>query len=70
MISNENNFATIHRQLLNKPTISKYQIASPIKKTININSKDEVNNPLIKARLGKESKWITNLIIIHYIHEK
>ncbi len=69
MISNENNFATINHQLLSKPTISKYQIASQIEKTINLNFKDELDNPLIKVRLDKESKWITNLII-HYMHEK
>ncbi len=38
-------------------------------KTIDINSKEEVNGPLVKARLKKESKCTTNLII-HYRHQR
>ncbi len=34
LINNENGFDTIRRQLLNKPTIPEYEIASRIAKTI------------------------------------
>ncbi len=38
-------------------------------KTIDINSKEKVNDPLVKARLNKELKCTTNLII-HHRHER
>jgi hypothetical protein len=69
MISSENDFYFIRRTLLNKPTISQYQIASRIAKTINVDCQEEVDDPLVKARLGKQNKYDTNLII-HYTHEK
>jgi hypothetical protein len=65
----KNDFATIHRQLLRKPTISEHQIASRIAKTIDNDNKDTVDNLLVKTRLDKESKCI-NSLITHYIHEK
>jgi hypothetical protein len=49
MISTENDFALIHYQLLNKSTIPEYQIAKRIAKTIDVNNKEEVNNPLVKS---------------------
>ena len=69
MITNENDFAFIRRSILNKPTIPEYQIASRIAKSVNVNSEEKVDNPLVKARLGKQMKFDTNLII-HYTHEK
>jgi hypothetical protein len=54
---------------LNQPTISEHQIASRIAKTIYNDNKDTVDNPLVKTKLDKVSKWINNLII-HYTHEK
>ena len=69
MINTENDYAFIRRSLLNKPTIPEYQIASRIAKTIHVDGKAEVDNPLVKARLGKQSKFDTNLII-HYTYEK
>ncbi len=55
-------------QLINNPTIPEHQIVSRIEKIIDHNSKDEADNRLMKAKICKESKWITNLII-HDIHE-
>src|SRR5690349_6337388 len=69
MINSENDFGFIRRSLLNKPTIPEYQIAKRIAKTIDVNSKEEVQDPLVKARLGIQSKFDTNFII-HYTHEK
>jgi hypothetical protein len=69
MITSENDFTFMRRILINKPTIPEYQIASRIAKTINADAKEEVDNPLVKARLGKQTKFDTNLII-HYTHEK
>jgi hypothetical protein len=69
MITNETDFAFIRRSILNKPTIPEYQIASRIAKTINIESVEDVDNPLVKARIGKQTKFDTN-VIIHYTHEK
>ncbi len=65
----ESGFHYIRCILLNKPTISEYQIASRIAKTINIDSEEEVDNLLVKARLRKQAKFDNNLII-HYTHEK
>ena len=69
MINNENDFVTMRHHLMNQPTVPDYQIASRLAKTIDVNSKEEVNDPLIKARLNKNSKWISSLII-HYTHER
>ena len=69
MTNNENDFVTMRHPLMNQPTVPQYQIASRLAKTIDVNSKEEVNDPLIKARLNKNLKWISNLII-HYTHER
>jgi hypothetical protein len=69
MLTNENDFAFIRHSILNKPTIPEYQIASRIAKATNVNSEEKVDNPLVKARLRKQTKFDTNLII-HYTHEK
>jgi len=41
MITSENDFSFIRHQLLNKPTIPEYQIASQIAKTIDVHSKEQ-----------------------------
>jgi hypothetical protein len=69
LIHNENDFQFIRDYLLNKPTITEYQIASRIAKTIDLNNKDIVDDLLVKTRLGKNMKWINNLII-HCTHEQ
>jgi hypothetical protein len=68
-INNENDFIFIRGYLLNKPTITVHQIASRIVKTFDLHSRDTVDDPLVKTRLDKNSKWINNLII-YYTHEK
>jgi hypothetical protein len=55
--------------LLSKPTILEYQMVSRIATTVDLNSTDEVNSSLVKARLAKQTKFDKNLII-HYTHEK
>ena len=62
-------FVKIRHELLYKPTVPEYQMASQLAKTIDINSKEEVNDPLVRIRLDKVSKWTTNLIV-HYTHER
>jgi len=69
LIDNENDFATIRRRLLNKPTIAEYQIGSRIAMADDKPHNDTVCNPLAQTRANKESKWLKNLII-HYTHEK
>jgi len=69
LIDNENDFATIRRRLLNKPTIAEYQIGSRIAMADDKTHNDTVRNPLAQTRADKESKWLKNLII-HYTHEK
>ena len=69
MITNENDFNFIRDILLNKPTIPEYAIASRIAKSLDTKSVDEVNDPLVKARLRKQNKFDKNLII-HYTYEK
>jgi len=68
LFGSENNFQIIRSNLLNKPTIAEHQIASRIAKTINLHSNNTLDDPLVKTRLAKTSKWINNLII-HYTHE-
>ncbi len=46
-----------------------YQIASRIAKTIHGNPDENIENPLVKAKLNRESKFKKN-IIIHYTYEK
>ena len=54
---------------MNQPTIHEHQITSRITKTINSNTNDTVDNPVVETKPNKESKWLNNLII-HYTHEK
>ncbi len=58
----------IRHYLLNKTTVTEHQIASRIAKTIDINTNDTTDDPLVKLRLRQKSKWVDNLII-HYKHE-
>jgi hypothetical protein len=69
LIQNENDCNFIRSYLLNKLTTTKHQIASRIVTAIDSNSKDTLNNSLVQAELGKNSKWITNMIV-HYTHEQ
>ncbi len=69
LITCEHDFAFIRRILLDKPTISEYQIASRIAKTIHVDSKEDVDNGLVKTGLGEQNESNTNLII-HFTHEK
>jgi hypothetical protein len=68
MIHTENDFTRIRYVLLNRPTISEYQIASRATKAINDDPTEEIIDPLVKAQLNKQSKFNTNLII-HYTYE-
>jgi hypothetical protein len=68
-IHNENDFVRLRYLLLNRPTIPEYQIASRVAKAIKNNPTAEINDPLVKARLNKQSKFDNN-IIIHYTYEK
>jgi len=56
--TSESDFQYIRRILLNKPTIPKYQIASRIVTTVHTDFKEDVDNPLVKARLNKQKKLI------------
>jgi len=69
MITAEHDFNFIRDIILNKPTIPEYAIASRIAKLIDKDSKEEINDPLVKARLRKQTKFDTNLII-HHTYEK
>ncbi len=69
MITTENDFTFIRHILLDKPSIPEYQMAARIAKTIKHNPDQEVDNPLVRARLHKPNKFDTN-IIIHYTYEK
>jgi hypothetical protein len=69
MITSEHDFAFTRCTLLNRPTISEYQIASRITRTINVDSEEVVDNPLVRARPRKQTKFDNNLII-HYTYEK
>jgi hypothetical protein len=44
-------------------------MASRIAKAIETNRNEEADDPLVRARLNKQSKFDNNLII-HYIYEK
>jgi hypothetical protein len=68
-IHTENDFASLRYVLLNRPTIPEYQLASRVAKAIKNNPTEEINDPLVKARLNKQSKFDNNLII-HYTYEK
>jgi hypothetical protein len=65
----ENDFARIRYLLLNRPTIPEYQTASRLVKAIKNNPTEEINDPLVKTRLNKQSKFDNNLII-HCTYEK
>jgi hypothetical protein len=68
-INTENDFARLRCLLLNRHTIPDNQIASRIAKAIENNPNEEINDPLMKARLNRQSKFNNNLII-HYTYEK
>jgi hypothetical protein len=68
-IDNQGNFALIRSNLLATPTISEYQIAFRIVKAIKNDPQPETDNPLVEARLNKQSKFHQNLII-HQTYEK
>ncbi len=59
-------FVRIH--LLNKTIVTEHQIASRIAKTINPNTNDTMDDPLLQIRLHQKSKWVDH-VIIHYKHE-
>jgi len=67
--ANEKDFMFVRDHLLNEATATQHQSASRIAKTIDPNTTDTVDDPLVKKRLGTNSKWISNLII-HYTHEQ
>jgi hypothetical protein len=62
-IDNENDFKFMRGYLLNKPTITEHQTAARIAETDDSAEKDIVENPIVKARLGPNSKLINNLIV-------
>jgi hypothetical protein len=68
-INTENDFARLRCLILNRHTIPKYQIASRLATAIKNNPTEEINDPLVKARLNKQSKFDSNLII-HYTYKK
>ncbi len=68
-INNANCFTQLRCLLLNRPTIPEYEMASRIAKAIETNRNEEADDPLVRARLNKQSKFDNNLII-HYIYEK
>ncbi len=68
MINTETGFAFIRYQVLIKATIPEHQIASRIAKTIDDNNKQELDDPLVKAKLAKQNKNHAS-IIVHYTHE-
>jgi hypothetical protein len=68
-INNGNAFTQLRILLLNRPTIREYQMASRIVKGIEINPNQEVDDPLVRARLKKQCKFDKNLII-RYTYEK
>ncbi len=67
-IDNEQDFIYIREHLLNKTTVTEHQIASRIAKTIDPNTNDTTNDPLVQLRLRQKSKWVDSLII-HYKQE-
>ena len=69
VISNENDFNFIRDIILNKPTIPEYAIATRIAKSTDITTVENIDDPLVKARLHKQNKFDDNLII-HYTYEK
>jgi len=67
-INNEQDFIFIQNHLLNKTAVTEHQIASRIAKTIDPNTTDTSDDPLVQRRLRQQSKWIDK-VIIHYTHE-
>ena len=67
-INNEKDFALLRQILLTKPTVPEYQIASRIAQCIKFEPDQTVDDPLVRSRLDKPSKFDTN-VIIHYTHE-
>jgi hypothetical protein len=68
LIDNKHDFMFIRRYLLNQPTVIELQVASRIATVVDLQHPDTVDNPLVKARLNKNSKW-KDPLIIHYEHE-
>jgi len=58
----------VREHLLNKTTVTEHQIASRIAKTIDPNTNDTTDDPLVQLRIRQKWKWVDNLII-HYKHE-
>jgi hypothetical protein len=67
-IDNEQDYIFLRKHLLNKTTVVEHQIASRISKTIDPNTNDTTDDPLVQLRLRQKLKWVDNLII-HYKHE-
>ncbi len=68
LIDNEHDFKFLRDHFLYKPTVSEYQIASRIANTINQNTTETIDDPLIQIRLRQKSKWDDN-VILHNKHE-
>jgi len=68
LIDTEHDLKFIRDHLMNKLTPTEHQIASRIAKTIDLNSHDTVDDPLVRQELRLKSKFIDKLII-HYIHK-
>ena len=69
IINNDNDFTCLRQTLLTKPTIPEYQIASRIAKFIKSEPDATIDDPLVKSRIDKPSKFDTN-VIIHYTYEQ
>ena len=69
MINTEKDYSFIRQTLSTKPTIPEYQIASRIAKSIQFERDEIVEDPLVRSRIDRPSKFDTNLII-HYTYEK
>jgi hypothetical protein len=68
VLDNEHSFTFIRFYLLNRPTITEYELASRIANAINPQDHDATDDSLVRAQINKKSKWIDNLIV-HYTHE-
>jgi len=68
-INSANAFTQLSSLCLNRPSLGEYQIASRIAKETEINPNQEVDDPLVRARLKKQCKFDKDLIT-HYTYEK
>jgi len=68
LIDDERDFIFICEHLLNKATATEHQIASRIAKTIDPNTNDTIDDPLVRLRLNQQPE-LHNKLIIHYTHE-